>query len=191
MSSSILCPSFHKLAADTFDARIRIYAEANTRALTHVDPARAARRQKALAAVQSVVFRRAAEGKLKWISTQFPTQAYAIEAEMGWQEYQDFLFGANHCDDQTADPVAYWQEFGRWQQQVVERVTGHDRVTIQGPNADLSLSVRGRTFHELLRDSQPARWRDLHRAGGGFGQWLGGVSPIRACLPGARWRASA
>lgn len=139
-------PSFHKLAADTFDARIRIYAEANTRALTRVDPARAARRQKALAAVQSVVFRRAAEGQLKWISTQFPTQAYAMEAEMGWQEYQDFLFGANHCDDQTADPVAYWKEFGRWQQQVVERVTGHDRVTIQGPNADLSLSVRGRTF---------------------------------------------
>ena len=42
--------------------------------------------------------------------------------------------------------MAYWQEFGRWQQQVVERVTGHDRVTIQGPNADLSLLVRGRKF---------------------------------------------
>jgi aminopeptidase len=139
-------PSFNKLAADTFDARIRIYAEANTRALSKVEPAHAARRQKALSAVQSVVFRRAAQGAFKWISTQFPTQAFAIEAEMGWQEYQDFLYAANHCDDCTPDPQAYWQEFGRWQQRLVDRVNGHDLVTVQGPNADLSLSVRGRSF---------------------------------------------
>lgn len=139
-------PVFHKLAADTFDVRIRIYSEANTRALTHVDPVRQQRRQKAVAQVQSAVFQRAAEGKLRWISTQFPTQAYAMDADMGWQEYQDFVFRACHADEDTADPVAHWQGVERAQAAAIARLQGHDAVTVKGPNADLRLSIQGRRF---------------------------------------------
>jgi aminopeptidase len=44
-------PALHQFAVEQFDARIRMYSEANTRALTQVDPARVARRQKALSVV--------------------------------------------------------------------------------------------------------------------------------------------
>ena len=139
-------PVFHKTAAETFDVRIRIYSEANTRQLSHVDPLRAQRRQKAVAQIQAAVFRRAAEGQLRWISTQFPTLAYAMDADMGWNEYQDFVFRACHADEDTPDPVAYWQGIERAQAGIIARLRGHDRVTVKGPNADLSLSIQGRTF---------------------------------------------
>ncbi len=139
-------PALHQYSVEQFDARIRIYSEANTRALTRVDPVRMARRQKALAAVQGTVFRRAGEGSLRWISTQYPTLAYAMEAEMGWNEYQDFVFNACHVDDQTPDPVAYWQSVGESQRRYIQRLEGHQRVELKGPDVDLQLSIQGRTF---------------------------------------------
>ncbi len=139
-------PVFHKLAVDTFDVRIRIYSETNTRLLSHVDPVRQQRRQKAVAQIQAAVFQRAAQGKLRWISTQFPTQAYAMEADMGWHEYQDFVYRACHADEDTPDPVAHWQGIEREQAAVIARIEGHDQVTVKGPNADLNLSIKGRRF---------------------------------------------
>jgi aminopeptidase len=139
-------PTLHRVSVEQFDARIRVYSEANTRALTHVDPARVARRQKALAVVQQTVFRRAAEGSLRWISTQFPTQAYAMEAEMGWNEYQDFVYNACHVDDATPDPVAYWKSVGTQQRRFIELLEGNDQVQLKGRDVDLRLSIKGRTF---------------------------------------------
>jgi aminopeptidase len=90
--------------------------------------------------------KRGAEGGLRWMSTQFPTQAYAMEADMGFQEYQDFAFAACHADDDTPDPVAFWQGVQRDQQKHIDRLEGHDRVHLRGPNVDLALSVKGRKF---------------------------------------------
>lgn len=139
-------PALHHMAVEQFDARIRIYSEGNTRGLTQVDPARVARRQKALAVVQGVVFRRAAEGKLRWVSTLFPTQAYAMEAEMGWNEYQKFVFNACYVGDDAKDPVKAWEEIGKKQRQYIDLFAGHDRVEIHGPDVDLRMSIQGRTF---------------------------------------------
>lgn len=139
-------PALHRHAAEQFDARIRMYSEGNTRALTSVDPARVARRQKALAVVQGTVFRRAAEGSLKWVSTLYPTQALAMEAEMGWNEYQNFVFNACHVSDSTGNPVEYWEEVGQKQRRFIDLFAGHDRVEVKGPDVDLRMSIRRRTF---------------------------------------------
>lgn len=139
-------PALHQYSVEQFDARIRIYSEGNTRALTHVNPDRMARRQKALAVVQGTVFRRAAEGGLRWISTQFPTPAYAMEAEMGWNEYQDFFFNACHVSEDTLDPVAFWKQVGVDQQKFIDRLEGHDQLILKGPDVDLRLSIQGRKF---------------------------------------------
>jgi aminopeptidase len=80
------------------------------------------------------------------MSTLFPTAAYAMEAEMGLNEYEDFVFRACHADDNTIDPVAYWQGVEREQERIIGRVAGHDRVQVRGPNADLTLSIKGRIF---------------------------------------------
>ena len=139
-------PLMHRLAFEQFDVLIKVRADTNTRALSSVDPARQARRQRSLAKLIQTQMRRGADGSLRWMSTLFPTRAYAMEAEMGFEEYQDFVFRACHADEGTPDPVAFWQNVEREQRRIVERIEGHDKVEVRGPNADLTLSIKGRTF---------------------------------------------
>jgi aminopeptidase len=137
-------PLFHKMAFEEFDVLIKVRSEANTRALGSVDPALQARRQKGIAPLLKAQMQRGAVGALRWMSTLFPTNAYAMEAEMGYQEYQDFFFRACHADENTPDPVAHWQGIHSEQQQIIDRLDGHADVKVRGPNADLSLSIQGR-----------------------------------------------
>jgi aminopeptidase len=139
-------PTFHKLAADQFEARIRIYSDTNTRALSEIDPARQARRLKALAVVQQTVNRRSGEGVLKWVSTLFPTNAYAMEAEMGMQDFVDFYFRACHADEGTPDPLAYWKDVEEKQNAYVKVFEGRNQVLVRGDNTDLAFSIKGRKF---------------------------------------------
>ena len=53
--------------------------------------------------------RRGADKSLRWMSTLFPTSAYAMEAEMGTEDYQAFFYHACHVDENTPDPVGGYQ----------------------------------------------------------------------------------
>jgi len=139
-------PLFHKMAYEQFDVLIKVRADVNTRALGSVDPERQARRQKTMSSLLQAQLTRGAEKSLRWMSTLFPTNAYAMEADMGFTEYQDFVYQAMHADENTPDPVAYWQGVKEEQQRIVDLIQGHDMVEIRGPNVDLSLSIKGRTF---------------------------------------------
>jgi aminopeptidase len=139
-------PVFHQIAFEQFDVLFKVRAETNTRAMTSVDPGRAARRQKAMARLLSAQMRRGAEKSLRWMSTLFPTPAYAMEADMGLNEYENFVFRACHADENTPDPVAYWQGVEREQARIVARVAGRNRVQVRGPNVDLTLSIKDRIF---------------------------------------------
>ncbi len=139
-------PLFHKMAFEQFDVLIKVRADTNTRALGSVDPERQTRRQKAMFSLIQAQLTRGADKSLRWLSTLFPTNAYAMEADMGFTEYQDFVYQAMHADENTPDPVAYWQGVKEEQQRVVDLIQGHDKVEIKGPNVDLSLSIKGRTF---------------------------------------------
>jgi aminopeptidase len=139
-------PAFQQMVTQEFDVYIRARSETNTRALTAADPARQARWQKAMAPIRNTMMRRAAEKRLRWVLTQYPTPAYAMEANMGQREYENFVFSACHADEATPDPVAYWEGVQKEQAQIVERIEGHDRVQLRGPHVDLTLSIKGRTF---------------------------------------------
>jgi len=139
-------PTFRKLAYDEFESRIRIHSETNPRALTEVDPAKQARRQKALAPILHTQMRRGAEKTFKWVTTLYPTEAYAKEAGMDFKEYKDFVFRACYADNETNDPVAEWKTFETKQQEIINHIEGGDKVEVRGPNVDLTLSIKGRVF---------------------------------------------
>lgn len=139
-------PHFHKMAFEEFDVLLKVRGESNTRALSSVPPERAALRQRAMSKLLAAQMRRGATGELRWMSTQFPTRAYAIEADMGFEEYQDFFFRACHADDNTPDPVAFWEGIRAEQDRLIQRIQGHDRVEVRGPNADLKLSIKDRKW---------------------------------------------
>jgi aminopeptidase len=137
-------PTFRKLAYDQFESRIRIHSDTNPRALSSVDPARQRRHQKASASILEMQMRRGADRSFKWVTTLFPTEGYAIEAEMSLSNFEDFVYRACHADQ--ANPVAYWNKVEASQKKIIDRIEGHDQVVLRGPNVDLSLSINGRKF---------------------------------------------
>jgi aminopeptidase len=116
----------------------------NTRGLAGIDPAKQAVRNKVDGSITEVQMRRGAAKEFKWVTTLFPTQAYADEAGMSLKEFEDFVYNAVHANED--DPIAYWTRVEQEQKKVVERFEGHDKVVLRGPNVDLMLSIKDRTF---------------------------------------------
>ncbi len=137
-------PTFYKTAYEQFESRIRIHSATNTRGQTNADPVKSTRHARALSYITETQFRRGAEGTFKWVTTLFPTEAYAQDANMSLKEYEDFVFGAMHTSED--DPIAFWQNIEAKQQAAVDFMKGKNQVVLRGPNVDLTLSVKGRTF---------------------------------------------
>jgi len=140
-----LVPTFLKFAYDQFESRIRIHSQTNTRALTNVDPLRLQQRKKATGIITATQMRRGAEGAFKWVTTLFPTEAYAQDAAMSLEEYANFVFNACHANE--ADPIAFWKKVEKNHRQAINHIEGHNQVVLRGPNVDLTLSVKGRKFN--------------------------------------------
>lgn len=133
-----------KLVIETYDVRISIGGAENTKALSNVDPARMVLRNRAQTELMKTFMQRSASGELRWTTTLFPTNAYAQDAEMSLNEYEDFVYSA--CLPDMDDPVGHWQRFSAWQQKIVDWLKGKERVHVVGPETDLRLSIAGRTF---------------------------------------------
>ena len=139
-------PIFKKLAYDEFESRIRIHSLTDTRSLSKVDPHKQVALGKAERPILEAQMKRGAAKEFKWVTTLYPTQAYAEEAGMSLKDFEDFVFNAVHADDKTKDPVAYWQNIEKEQERKVELFEGGDEVVLRGPNVDLTLSIKGRKF---------------------------------------------
>jgi len=137
-------PTFHKIAYDQFEGRIRIHSATNTRATTNLDPAKAQRRGKATSTITESQMRRGAEGVFKWVTTLYPTDAYAQDAGMSLKEYEDFVFRAVHAHEEN--PIVYWQSTATGQQKAINFLAGKSQVVMHGPTVDLTLSIKGRKF---------------------------------------------
>jgi aminopeptidase len=133
-----------KLVAETYDVRINVRGQANTRSMSNVDPARMVLRNQAHTELTRTFMQRSASGELRWVGTLFPTNAYAQDADMSLSEYEDFVYGA--CMPDLDDPVGYWRGFSAWQQRIADWLEGKEHVRIVGPNTELELSIAGRTF---------------------------------------------
>jgi aminopeptidase len=137
-------PTFRKLAYDQFESRMRIHSATNPRALSAVDPVKQKRRQKALAPIMEAQMRRGADRSFKWVTTLFPTEGLATEAGMSLVDFENFVYRACHADE--ADPVTFWHTVEANQRKIIDRLEGHNQVSLHGPNVDLTLSIKGRKF---------------------------------------------
>jgi aminopeptidase len=144
-------PMLHLQAYQDFESRIRIHSSSNTKALSGVDRAKLARRRKAVQGVLKTQFARGASGEFRWLTTLFPTLAQAQDAAMSLEEYEDFVFRACHVHGED-DPVAYWNGVQKEQARIAEILSGHDRIQVRGPQADLNLSIKDRIFLSACGD---------------------------------------
>jgi aminopeptidase len=130
--------------AEHIDARLTIGSHSNTKALSGVDPARAAKRRQAYSDVRNTFRTREQAGSFRWCYTLYPTSGYAQDANMSLHEFEEFIFDVCFLSD--PDPIARWKELSGQQQYLVDWLAGHRRVHILGEGTDLSLSIKDRIF---------------------------------------------
>jgi aminopeptidase len=130
---------------DTVDAIVTIWAESNTRALTHADPGRHRRLIASMQELSKIRWRRMAAGELAWCGLAFPTEAYAQDAQMSLDEYERFVFRACHVEGDD-DPAAHWQGVRDELRSRAEALGRANELRIVGPGTDLRVGVEGRRW---------------------------------------------
>src|SRR3982751_3511875 len=88
------CSPINLYEYETLDCSIGIWAEENTKALSNCDPRKIGVTQAARKPLMDTFMKRAAEGQLRWVGTQYPSQACAQDGEMSLWEYEEFVFEA-------------------------------------------------------------------------------------------------
>jgi aminopeptidase len=139
-------PPLRELAYNQFESRIKIHSETDLHTLANINPEKQSIRTSALGPILATQIERGAAEEFKWVTTLFPTQAYADQAKMSLSEFEDFVYAACHVDGNTDDPIAYWRSVEKKQARIVDRFAGHDKVIVRGPNVGLTLSIKDRIF---------------------------------------------
>ena len=134
----------HQLTYETYDCMIALIGSENTRYLNNIDAAKQRVQREAKGPLSKTYMERSAKGDLRWVLTLFPTQAHAQDADMSLSEFEDFVYSACHVDKE--DPVKEWRALSAMQQKLVDYLVGKKEVRVQGPNAELTLSIEGRSF---------------------------------------------
>lgn len=132
--------------ADARQATAMVFVDAtsNSKQLTGADKKKIAASSKAKRAVRDIMMEREQKGEFRWNICPYPTQAMAMDAEMSFDEYSDFVFTA--CKLNEPDPVAAWNEVDRFQNKVVEILTGTKELHIVGKKTDIKFSVEDRKW---------------------------------------------
>ncbi|MBV9689712.1 MAG: aminopeptidase [Ktedonobacteraceae bacterium] len=133
-----------QMLADHVDARLIISSQSNPKALSGVDPGRAAKRRQAMHEISSVYRKREQAGMFRRCATLYPTTGYAQDANMSLSEFEEFVFDVCFLNDQ--DPIAQWKALSAQQQRLVDWLVGHRQVHILGEGTDLTLSIGDRVF---------------------------------------------
>jgi aminopeptidase len=143
---------------ETMDVSISMWGDENTKALSAAQPARQAMVSQGRRPFLKRFLERAAAGELRWVGTQFPTNAAAQDAELSLEAYENFVFRAGllHLDN----PAAAWKSFSQQQQRVVDYLNGRKQVRFVTPQGtDLVVGVEGRKWincdgHENFPDGE-------------------------------------
>ncbi len=137
--------------AQELDRSITFTCEENTHRLSGVDPERQARRSAAYREFQDIFYGRAAEGSMRWVYTLVPTSAYAQDAEMSLEEFENFFFKATFAD--IDNPIDKLTSIREEQDRIISWLAGKKELIVQGPNVDLTLSIKGRPFINCYGDA--------------------------------------
>ncbi len=137
-------PETTRLEAEKVDAMLGIIGQDNSKYLTNVDPARQALAQSAQKDILGRILERSAKGELKWVGTAFPMHSAAQDAEMSLVEYEDFVYGAGHLDDE--DPVDFWKGLSSRQAKVCRFLDSIKELRVKAKETDLVLKTAGRKW---------------------------------------------
>lgn len=138
---------------ETIDVQIALWAPVNTKYLGRMDPTRVALQQAARKPHMKRFMERNSTGEMRWVGTQFPTQASAQDAEMSLAQYEEFVYRAGHLH--LEDPAAAWRRVHEQQERVREYLQKKKVLRFRAPavgggkghdGTDLTVDVSGGTW---------------------------------------------
>jgi len=129
---------------EELDAIATIWSEANTRALSRVDPARHANYLAAQRRLHNRRWERISPAAMRWCGTLFPTNAHAQDAGMSLPSYEDFVYSACHVD--TGEAADHWRLVASSLRARAQELDSVKELRILGPDTDLRVSVDGRSW---------------------------------------------
>lgn len=133
-----------KMINESFDVDIRISSSQNTNALSNLDPDRLNQIRKSYSGLLQTWFQRTSAGSLRWLTTRFPTEAYAQDAEMSLEEYEQFFYRSCYAD--LDDPIAEFSKLTNELSQVKDLFNEGRTVELNGPDIALNFSIQDRVF---------------------------------------------
>ncbi|UCH05312.1 MAG: aminopeptidase [Candidatus Thorarchaeota archaeon] len=126
-----LFPKHVKAALEESDVLIGISSPVNTKALADVDPKKIMMRrivQKEIGEIQI---------QKRWVGTVHPNRTLAQQANMGLEQYRDFVYGATLID---------WEKESKNMYLMKEHLENHNDIRYVGPETDLHASTEGRIW---------------------------------------------
>lgn len=129
-------------AAQQCDLYLVIGAESNSKFLSGVAPERQALASQARMPIMEAILDRAAESKMRWTYTHFPSPSAAQDAEMGTREYEEFVFSLGYLNED--DPVQVWKEVQEKQQSMIDYLIEKKELHFQNAEGtDLRVDIAG------------------------------------------------
>jgi aminopeptidase len=133
---------------ELIDCAIGVWGDENTKAMSRVDPGKQAMLSQARRPLMTIVTRRsAARGKnrLRWVSTQYPCQSAAQDAEMSLSQYEDFVFNGGFLN--LEDPVSEWRNVRDRQNRICDYLQRRKEMHITSPHGtDIRFGIGGRKW---------------------------------------------
>jgi aminopeptidase len=120
---------FLETVYDKADAFVVIESPDNVKHLSKVDSERNMQYNKAASPLIKMITAK------RWVMTNFPTHAFAQEAEMSLEEYEDMLFNATLVD---------YKQMDKEMDKIINIFDKADTIRIVGKDTDLTFSIKDR-----------------------------------------------
>jgi len=126
------------------DVLINIIGSENTKYLSSVDPENIKLQIQSRKIYIDTLFDRIGNKKLRYATTQHPTQSEAQEASMSLSDYRRFVYDA--CKLYSNDPVKEWRDMSNEQERICTFLNKKSNLHIISSNTDLTMSIKGRKW---------------------------------------------
>ncbi len=132
------------LVGTQYDAIMTIRAPFDVFSLRDADGKKKTRHQQCLMPYKQQILSRSANGELRWVLCQYPTQSSADVAGLSLSDYTQFVSHACHLD--SPDPIQAWTNIRHEQAKIVTLLNTCEHFQFKGPHIDISFSTKGRRW---------------------------------------------
>jgi len=153
-SDSVLTshPTLELQRLEHIAARLSVLSRPNTRSLATVDPEKLRIRYEALKPLRKAYMEVDENGnpKIPYCSGFFPTEGFAQDMEMPYDEYRDYIWKILYLDEDN--PIDAYERISKKQDDLKRRVLDRAetlRIVDEEDKTDLEMSVRG---HKWVKD---------------------------------------